>query len=30
MQFTHEYVQKSTSTTFPFRPLSESGREPEC
>ena len=28
MQFTHEYVQKSTSTTLPRRPVSESGRDP--
>ena len=28
MQFTHEYVQKSTRTTLPRRPCSESGRAP--
>ncbi len=28
MQFTHEYVQKSTSTTFPRSLASESGFEP--
>jgi len=28
MQFTHEYVKKSTRTTLPRRPVSESGRDP--
>ena len=28
MQFTHEYVQKSTSTTLPRSPASESGFDP--